>query len=87
MTNEIYNIAGGFEQSNMDTVRKLINMLTGGSDYDIMDYVDTSFSRVGQDLRYALDDSKLRSLGWEPSKVFDEEIIDIVNYYKNKFIW
>jgi len=87
VTNEIYNISGGFEQSNMDTVRKLINVLTDSSDYDILDYVDTSFSRVGQDLRYALDDSKLRSLGWEPSKVFDEEIIDIVDYYKNKFIW
>ena len=87
VTNEIYNIAGGFEQSNMDTVCKLISVLTDGADYDILDYVDTSFSRVGQDLRYALDDFKLRSLGWEPNKVFDEEIVNIVNYYKNKFIW
>ena len=87
VVNEIYNIAGGFEQSNIVTVCKLINVLTDGGDYDILDYVDTSFSRVGQDLRYALDDSKLRSLGWSPEKVFDDEIVKIVNYYKNKFIW
>tara|TARA_R110000796_G_scaffold194786_1_gene311130 strand:- start:1938 stop:2900 length:963 start_codon:yes stop_codon:yes gene_type:complete len=87
VVNEIYNIAGGFEQSNIVTVCKLINVLTDGEDYDILDYVDTSFSRVGQDLRYALDDSKLRSLGWSPEKVFDDEIVEIVNYYKNKFIW
>tara|TARA_R110002051_G_scaffold324084_2_gene419963 strand:+ start:67 stop:1035 length:969 start_codon:yes stop_codon:yes gene_type:complete len=87
VSNEIYNIAGGFEQTNMETVRKLIYVLTNGQEYDINQYVDTSFSRAGQDLRYALDDSKLRSLGWEPEKVFDDELPNIVNYYKNKFIW
>jgi len=85
--NEIYNVAGGFEQSNLETVSKLISVLTQGEHYDINDYVDTSFSRAGQDLRYALDDTKLRSLGWEPQKIFDEEIINIVNYYRDKFIW
>ena len=85
--NEIYNIAGGFEQSNMETVRKLINVLTDGNDYDILNYVDTSYSRIGQDVRYALDDSKLRSLGWSPQKKFDDEIVSIAQYYKNKFIW
>jgi dTDP-D-glucose 4,6-dehydratase len=43
--------------------------------------------RDGQDVRYALDDSKLRSLGWNPKKKFNEEIPKIVKYYKNKFIW
>jgi dTDP-glucose 4,6-dehydratase len=85
--NEIYNIAGGFEQANIDTVKKLLLVLIGSGDCDISDYVDMSCSRVGQDLRYALDDSKLRSLGWEPQKEFDNELEDIVNYYKNKFIW
>jgi len=49
--------------------------------------VDTSYSRIGQDVRYALDDSKLRSLGWSPQKKFDDEIVSIAQYYKNKFIW
>jgi dTDP-glucose 4,6-dehydratase len=87
VTNEIYNIAGGFEQSNIDTVCKVITVLTGSTDYDIIDYVDKSCFRVGQDLRYSLDDSKLRSLGWKPEKIFDEEIPAIVDYYRNKFIW
>ena len=52
-----------------------------------MQYIDTSFSRVGQDVRYALDDSKLRKLGWKPKKIFDEELPKIVDYYKEKFIW
>jgi dTDP-glucose 4,6-dehydratase len=82
--NEIYNIAGGFEQSNLDTVHKVIK------EYGILDLynmIDLSYSRVGQDARYALDDNKLRALGWEPKAVFDEELYTIVNYYRNRFIW
>lgn len=85
--NEIYNIAGGFEQSNLDTVRKLLNCYLQTKDYNIDDYIDTSISRAGQDVRYALDDSKLRSIGWEPKKEFDKEIQSIVDYYKSRFIW
>jgi dTDP-glucose 4,6-dehydratase len=82
--NEIYNIAGGFEQSNLDTVHKVIK------EYGILDLynmIDLSYSRVGQDARYALDDNKLRALGWEPKAIFDEELPEIVNYYRNRFIW
>jgi dTDP-D-glucose 4,6-dehydratase len=43
--------------------------------------------RQGQDLRYAVDDTKLTSLGWYPQRNFDEELPAIVDYYTNKFIW
>ena len=83
--NEIYNICGGFEQSNKVTAEKIIKEYIGNSDYS--SYINTDYKRQGQDVRYALDDSKLRSLGWEPKAVFDEELKDIIKYYKNKFIW
>jgi dTDP-D-glucose 4,6-dehydratase len=51
------------------------------------DYIDFSCNRPGQDVRYALDDSKIRALGWSPKSVFSEEIVRIINHYKNKFIW
>ena len=85
--NEIYNISGGYEQSNMETVSKILNVIFGKEKYDINQYLDLSYSRAGQDVRYSLDDTKLRSLGWEPKMVFDEELSKIVSYYKNKFIW
>jgi dTDP-glucose 4,6-dehydratase len=88
---EIYNVAGGFEQSNYDTVQKIIDIYhTKTNPADVMPidwYLDLSCKRVGQDVRYALDDSKIRSLGWSPKKLFNQEINGIVNYYKNKFIW
>ena len=88
--NEIYNIAGGFEQANYETVRKVIYEFFSNDEEKfkgIDNYLDLSFSRIGQDVRYALDDSKLRALGWKPKMNFDSELNNIVNYYKNKFIW
>ncbi len=84
--NEIYNICGGFEQTNIETVKKILT----AHNLDVSDiekYIDFSCNRPGQDVRYALDDSKLRSLGWKPTKIFDQELKDIVDYYNNKFIW
>ena len=84
--NQIYNVAGGFEQPNKETVRQIIKAFHG-TDKEWENYIDFSVVRPGQDVRYALDDSKLRALGWEPKKKFNEEIIEIVEYYKNNFIW
>jgi len=83
--NEIYNISGGFEQSNLDTVKSIVNSFFG--DVNIEDYIDCSYSRAGQDVRYSIDDSKLKNIGWEPKKTFGEEINKIVDYYKDRFIW
>ena len=84
--NEIYNICGGFEQNNLDTVKKLLQSF-GIDEKNIEKHIDFSYNRPGQDVRYALNDDKLRSLGWTPTKQFDVEILKIADYYKEKFIW
>ena len=84
--NEIYNIAGNFEQSNIDTVTKIFNYyFDNGENYD--DYIDYQFERPGQDVRYSIDDSKLKNIGWTPKIKFNEEIQEIVKYYKKHFVW
>ncbi len=85
-TNEIYNVAGGFEQKNIETTRKIIECFHG-SDKNYMDHLDLGFKRPGQDVRYALNDDKLRLLGWKPEKQFDEELPKIVKYYLKNFKW
>ncbi len=83
--NEIYNISSNYEQSNYETVRKIVKLYHGDETPD--KYIDVSYTRPGVDMRYSLNDTKLRSLGWDTIKNFDDEIIKIVEHYKNKFIW
>ena len=83
--NEIYNVCGGFEQNNLTTVEKIIRLYHGTN--DTKPYLDFSYSRKGQDVRYALDDSKLRNLGWFPEMVFNEELKKIVSHCKENFTW
>ena len=81
--NEVYNINGNFEQSNYVTFEKIINLYNK----EAGDYIDCSYNREGQDLRYSLNDNKLRLLGWQPKIDFDNELPNIVNHYKTKYIW
>jgi dTDP-glucose 4,6-dehydratase len=86
---EIYNVAGGFEQQNIDTVSTVIEAYYK-SPLDpeaITPHIDFSCNRPGMDVRYALNDSKIKALGWEPKADFNYVILEMVNYYTNKFIW
>lgn len=82
--NEIYNISGNYEERNIEVVKKIIKLFNGQT--EIAQYL-TDAIRPGQDLRYSIDDSKLKLLGWQPKANFDEELVKIVDYYKNNFIW
>ncbi len=87
VTNEVFNVAGGFEQKNIKTTVQVIENYFGHNVEDASKYLDLGFKRPGQDVRYALNDSKLRRLGWKPEKTFSEELPRIVKYYKNNFKW
>ena len=54
---------------------------------DINKFCDFTYSRDGQDVRYSLDDTKLRNLGWSPEKNFDVELPKIIKFYTDNFIW
>lgn len=82
--NEIYNVSGNFECENRFTVERLLGEYFPEGYSDITNYVDYGFNRQGQDMRYAIDDSKLKSLGWEPQAIFDEEIRNIVTSFKKQ---
>ncbi len=82
--NEIYNISGNYETENINVVKKIINLMELTDPLE--DYIEHMI-RVGQDVRYSINDSKLRELGWKPEAIFDNELVKIVEYYKENFIW
>ena len=83
--NEIYNIAGNYEEQNLVVAKKIIDLM--GIKGDPMKHLDLGVKRPGQDVRYAIDDSKLKALGWKPKANFDKELKPIVKYYTKNFIW
>ena len=49
--------------------------------------VDFHSSRPGHDLRYALDGTFMKELGWEPKVSIDERISQVVNWTLNNDRW
>ncbi len=84
--NEIFNICGSLEKNNLEVIQKIVNLYFK-NDTDVKNYVDFSIGRPGQDIRYSLNDDKLRNLGWAPIMNFEEELKEIIKFYKYKFIW
>lgn len=84
--NQIFNICGNYEEENKEIVKKIVHCYFNGLEkYE--NHVDLNHKRPGQDIRYSVNDNKLKDLGWQPFKVFDKEILKIVLNCKENFRW
>jgi len=79
---EVYNVGGGHEEPNLEITRRILELT--GRDASLIRHVA---DRLGHDRRYALDTTRLRSLGWEPTRTFDEAIADTVGWYRDRREW
>jgi dTDP-glucose 4,6-dehydratase len=84
--NEIYNISGNYEEQNILIAMQIIDAFFP-ENVEPGEYLDLSITRPGQDVRYSIDDTKLKALGWKPKAVFEVELVKIVKYYSQNFIW
>jgi dTDP-glucose 4,6-dehydratase len=84
--NEIFNISGNYEEENLFIAKQILCAMNP-KETRYENYLDLSINRPGQDVRYAIDDRKLKALGWTPRANFNKELIEIVQYYQNNFIW
>ncbi len=81
---EVYNIAGRNERENIFMVKTILERL--GKSSELINYVK---DRPGHDVRYSLDDSKLRNeLGYSPEKDFESNLKETIDWYvKNPEWW
>ncbi|PXY71329.1 dTDP-glucose 4,6-dehydratase [Candidatus Parvarchaeota archaeon] len=79
---DIYNIGGGNEISNFQLTKEILK--TCGKDESSIEYVE---DRLGHDLRYSIDSSKTKSLGWKPQHDFKDALKLTVEWYKNNPGW
>ena len=80
-TGELYNI-GGEDRENLDVTQRIVELT--GCDPALVRHVE---DRPGHDRRYAIDDGKLRALGWAPSRSFDEGLAATVEWYRENRDW
>lgn len=66
-----YNIVGEKEVTNLDMALQIADILGKPLNYTMTDFHS---SRPGHDLRYALDGTKLRELGWEIPIPFEKSL-------------
>ena len=85
--NEIYNISGNYEEQNIIIAMQIIDMFCAESVADYGQYLNLDITRPGQDVRYSIDDTKLKDLGWCPQAIFEVELAKIVQYYSQTFVW
>ena len=88
---DTYNIGGFNEWKNIDLVNILINVTDKllnrkkNSSKNLITYVN---DRLGHDLRYAIDSTKIKNeLGWQPSLQFEEGITLTVEWYLKNMDW
>ncbi|MFH1509292.1 MAG: dTDP-glucose 4,6-dehydratase [bacterium] len=79
---ETYNIGTKEFSTNMETTKKILNLMGKGE--DMIEYVT---DRPGHDFRYALNSDKLRTLGWQPEFDFDKALAATVDWYKANDWW
>lgn len=73
---------GGEEKTNLEITLNILKIL--GKDKS---WIDVAWNRAVNDFRYALDDSKIRKLGWKPKHDFVHWLRDTVEWYKHNRWW
>ena len=80
---EIYNIAGrSGEKQNLWIVDRIVEHT--GCDASLKEFVA---DRLGHDFRYAIDDSKVQRLGYEPRWSLEEGLRQTVDWYRENSAW
>lgn len=75
-TGEIYNVSAHEEFDNLTLVKKLCHLCS--YDERMIEFVE---DRLGHDYRYAMETSKIESLGWKPKTNLEKGLIETVKWY------
>ena len=89
---ETYNVGGRSERNNITIVTKICEILDelrprkDGKSYKKQ--ITHVADRMGHDLRYAIDCSKIeRELGWTPKHKFEDGLRETIEWYLNNSEW
>jgi len=79
---EIYNIGAEEQVPNLELTRTILTAM--GRDESWIEWVP---ARPGPDLRYAVDSSKIRALGWSPGHALADRLSGTIAWYEHRRDW
>ncbi|MPZ88747.1 MAG: dTDP-glucose 4,6-dehydratase [Nitriliruptorales bacterium] len=79
---EIYNVGAGNEMSNRDLTLCILERFGMGEEM-----IRLVADRPGHDLRYSVDTTKVRALGWKPEHSFQEALDATIEWYRSNEWW
>lgn len=79
---EAYNIGGGNERENLTIAAAILEDLDAPR--DLLTHVS---DRQGHDLRYSVDSTKIRDLGWAPEVDFEVGLRETIRWYRTNRDW
>ena len=79
---EAYNVGGGNELPNTEITNRILHELKKDSSW-----IELVTDRPGHDLRYSLDCSKMKKLGWKPKHDFADALRKTVQWFKDNDEW
>ena len=81
-TGMIYNVASPWEFPNLDVAKTIVERL--GKAEGLLELVA---DRPGHDRRYAMDDTRLKALGWRPMVSFEDALRRTIEWYQTHPAW
>jgi dTDP-glucose 4,6-dehydratase len=79
----VYNVGAGNERSNLELTLAILERFGLGEER-----IERVADRPGHDLRYSVDTTAIRALGWEPGIGFDAALDATIDWYRaNEWWW
>lgn len=78
---EIYNIGANTEKTNIQIIQQICRLMKVRS----KDHIEYVTDRAAHDFRYAIDNTKIKKLGWEPMFTISQGMKKTVNWYIDSF--
>ncbi|MBW3663071.1 MAG: dTDP-glucose 4,6-dehydratase [Actinobacteria bacterium] len=78
----IYNVGAGNELSNRELTLTILDRFGLGE--EMIEFVP---DRPGHDLRYSVDATRIRELGWKPEQGFEEALDRTIAWYRDNEWW
>ncbi len=77
-TNQIFNITTSDEKENIEVIDSILTVLG----LDFKDCVEFVTDRPGHDFRYSICNKKIKSIGWNISSNFENNLLETIEFYR-----